>query len=56
MYLKLSSINASYIVVILFSSFILLLVAWLILRHCYEDIVSTLPIFLVSYCIMYVHD
>ena len=46
----------SYIVVILFSSFILLLVAWLIVIHCYDDIESTLPMFLVSYCMKYVHD
>ena len=54
MYIKLSSITASYIVVILFSSFIWILVARLILRHCYDDIGSTVPMLLVSYCIMYV--
>ena len=39
---------------ILSSSFILILVAWLIFRHWYDDIGSTVPMLLVSYCIMYV--
>ena len=46
----------SYIVVILYSSFILLLMALLIVRHGYGYIESTLPVFLVSYCMKCVHD
>ena len=46
----------SYIVVILSSSFILLLMALLIVRHGYDYIESTLPVFLVSYCMKCVHD
>ena len=46
----------SYIVVILYSSFILLLMALLIVRHGYDYIESTLPVFLVSYCMKCVHD
>ena len=45
----------SYIVVIMSLSFILFLMAWLIVRHGYDDIESTLPMFLVSYCMKYVH-
>ena len=46
----------SYIVDILSSSFILLLMALLIVRHGYDYISSTLPVFLVSYCMKCVHD
>ena len=46
----------SYIVVILSSSFILLLMALLIVRHGYGYIESTLPVFLVPYCMKCVHD